>query len=106
LQSGKVCSGKLERIFPSINFSSKFSRIHAKEKKKQKKSKELKNRLTTFENSIVDFSSFGFPADFQQKTPMKNDALANQVLQTKSIDGQKRPLGPKKLSRTGGLEPT
>jgi len=31
LQSGKVCSGKLERIFPSIDFSSEFSQIHAKE---------------------------------------------------------------------------
>ena len=30
LQCGKVSSGKLERIFPSINFSSEFSRIHAK----------------------------------------------------------------------------
>jgi len=72
----------------------------------QKRQRNKKKAKKTFENSIVDFSSFGFPADFQQKTPMKNDALANQVLQTKSIDGQKRPLGPKKLSRTGGLEPT
>jgi len=31
LQSGTVCSGKLERIFPSIILSSEFSRIHAKE---------------------------------------------------------------------------
>jgi len=34
LQSGKVYSGKLERIFPSINFSSEFSRIHAKKTQK------------------------------------------------------------------------
>ena len=34
LQSGKVCSTKLERIFPSINFSSEFWRIHAKETQK------------------------------------------------------------------------
>jgi len=31
LQSGKVRSANLERIFPSINFSSEFSRIHARE---------------------------------------------------------------------------
>jgi len=34
LQSGKVCSGKLERILLSINFSSEFPRIHAKETQK------------------------------------------------------------------------
>jgi len=34
LQSGKACSGKLERILASIKFSSEFSRIHGKETQK------------------------------------------------------------------------
>jgi len=34
LQIEKVCSGKIERIFPSIDFSSKFSWIHVKETQK------------------------------------------------------------------------
>ena len=34
LQSGKDRCGKLERIYPSINFSNKISRIHAKETQK------------------------------------------------------------------------
>jgi len=63
LQSGKVCSGKLEHIFPSINFPSDFSRIHAKEIEKKRE----KRKSTKRENSIVDFSSFEFPAHFSTK---------------------------------------
>jgi len=83
LQSGKVCSGKLERttsIFPSINFSTEFSRIHAKETYKSfdptkvKCCKLVQQRRKTRSST---FQALSFLRIFQQKRPMKNDALAN-----------------------------
>ena len=70
LQSGKVYSGKLEHIFPSINFSGEFSRIHVKETQKSfdsHQNKLLQTRSTTRDNLIFDFSNFEFPADFSTK---------------------------------------
>jgi len=80
LQSGKVCSGKLERIFPSINFSSDFSRIHAKENQNsfdptKAKCFKLVQQRGKARSSILQASSF--LRIFQQKRPMKNDAPAN-----------------------------
>ena len=80
--------GKLERIGPSINFSRKCLRIHAKETQKlfdpikaeccNLVQQRWKTRSSTFQ-------ALSFPQIFQQKRLMKLDALAYQVLQTKSI---------------------
>jgi len=69
LQSDEVCSGKLERIFPSINFSSEFSRIHAKETQilfnptKANCYKLVQQRGKTWSSSYLRI--------FQQKRPIK-----------------------------------
>ena len=79
LQIGKVCCGKLERIFPSINFLSEFSRIHAKETYKSFDPTEAKCCKLVQQQGKTRSSTFqalSFLQIFQQKRPMKNDAPA------------------------------
>jgi len=72
-QSGKVRSGKLERIFPSINVSSEFSQIHAKGTQKsfdpiKAKCCKLVQQRGTTRSSI--FQALSFVRIFQQKRPI------------------------------------
>jgi len=80
LQSGKDRSGKLERICLSINFSSEFSRIHAKETQKwfdATKAKYCKLVQQRWKTGSSTFQALSFLRIFQQKRPMKNDAPTN-----------------------------
>ena len=77
LRSGKVCSGKLERIFASINFSIQFSRIHAKETQKlfdPTKAKCCKLVQQQEKTRSSTFQALSFLRIFQQKRPTKNNA--------------------------------
>jgi len=69
-------------IFPSINFSSEFSRIHVKE------TQELfdPNRAQCFKlvqqrgkAQSLTCQALRFLRDFQQKIPVKNDAPATET---------------------------
>ena len=71
---------QFERIFPSINFSSEFSRIHAKENQKSfdpTKAKCCKLVHLRWKTRSSTFQALSFRRIFQQKRPMKNDAPAH-----------------------------
>ena len=71
---------QFERIFPSINFSSEFSRIHAKENQKSfdpTKAKCCKLVHLRWKSRSSTFQALSFRRIFQQKRPMKNDAPAH-----------------------------
>jgi hypothetical protein len=70
LQNANDHPGKLERIFPSINLRVSFLRIPRKETQKSfdpTKARCCKLVQQGWKNSIVNLSSFEFPADFGTK---------------------------------------